>query len=201
MADGGHDSDKRMVERQAMALFEPDRVFAGLRAIGAQRFGDTPILTMSALGFFGECPASARGRYARHFRLLQQTPPTAPSGPVRKAISIVRAACDGKVYGYVPYCMCAARLGAETVYAFWHRILCKVVLIVSPADEHEGATLDCISDLSLVVRFDRACGHCGVTTLGLKKCPCKTVRYCDADCQRLHWGAHRHACPVAAARP
>jgi hypothetical protein len=187
-------ADHAMVERQAMALFDSDWAFACLRAIAAQRFDCTPILTMTELGYFGECPTSARGRYARHFRILQRTLPTAPGGAVRKGVSIVRDCRDGKVSGYVPYCLCADRIGTETVHAFCHRILGKVVLIVSPSEEHGQNTVDCLSDLSAVTRFERSCACCGVTMGGLKKCPCKAVRYCDAACQRLHWGAHRLVC-------
>jgi hypothetical protein len=172
-----------------------DSAFADLLTIDLQRFKDTPILTMTALGPFGECLASARGRYARHFRVLQQMRiARGASLPVLLSVTVVSDARSDKNTGYVAYAQCSDRIGAETVFAFYHRVLRRVVLLISPAEEHAKAALRCICDLGVVLPFDRACGWCGAPAGGLKKCPCKGVRYCDAGCQRSHWATHRAAC-------
>ncbi len=40
------------------------------------------------------------------------------------------------------------------------------------------------------------CAACGVMRSGLRQCArCKKARYCDADCQKVHWkNGHREAC-------
>ena len=50
---------------------------------------------------------------------------------------------------------------------------------------------------------DRACAYCGkVAEKGstFSKCArCKTVAYCDADCQKAHWSRHKRECKELAA--
>ena len=183
--------------REARAVFESGRTFADLFTIDLQKFKDTPILTMTAQGPFGECLASARGRYAKHFRMLQRMRRSDTAReplPVLMSISFAYDAGGCRVVGYAPYARCGDRIGAETVFAFYHRLMRRVVLITAPGEEHAEAALRCICDLGVVLPFDRACGWCGAPAGGLKKCPCKGVRYCGADCQRRHWALHRVAC-------
>jgi hypothetical protein len=120
------------------------------RAVSHQKFCDTPVLTMTALGPFGECPTSARGRYARHFRIIRQTSAPGASSRCFARCGKVVARC-GKVVGHVDYCRCTALLGEESVFAFYHRLLRKVVLITAPAEEHTAAAIACICALGVVV--------------------------------------------------
>jgi hypothetical protein len=39
-----------------------------------------------------------------------------------------------------------------------------------------------------------ACGEAGGDTLPLRKCACKTARYCSETCQRADWPQHKLAC-------
>ena len=40
-----------------------------------------------------------------------------------------------------------------------------------------------------------ACGACAAQPASLRVCgKCRVVRYCNADCQRAHWGKHRVLC-------
>lgn len=140
-------------------------------AVSHQKFSDTPVLTMTAIdstrhGPFGECPTSARGRYARHFRIIRQM--SAP-GAVCMAVAVARDARCDKVVGYVDYCRCTALIGEESVFAFYHRLLRRVVLITAPAEEHTPAAIACICALGVVVPLPDA----GVRRLAshLELCP------------------------------
>ena len=115
-------------------------------AVSHQKFSDTPVLTMTALGPFGECPTSARGRYARHFRMIRRM-----SAAGAESVTVAFA------HGYVTYCRCTALLGEESVFAFYHRLLRRVVLITAPADEHTGAVVACICALGMVVPLPDTC--------------------------------------------
>jgi hypothetical protein len=112
----------------------------------AQAFRDTPILTMSAdgRGLFGECLPSARGRYARHFRAIR-------ANRTRQAVTFAADPRTGEPLGHVDYCCCVDRTGEETVFAFHHRVMRKLVLIAAPADGQRGAAIACIRALGLVV--------------------------------------------------
>ena len=39
------------------------------------------------------------------------------------------------------------------------------------------------------------CSFCSTVLPNPKTCPCKTVRYCNQDCQRAHWKDHKQTCP------
>ena len=43
---------------------------------------------------------------------------------------------------------------------------------------------------------EKLCSNCETTTLKLYKCGrCKRVRYCNQDCQKLHWiKIHKYDC-------
>jgi hypothetical protein len=41
---------------------------------------------------------------------------------------------------------------------------------------------------------DKVCSWCSRMADDLRKCPCKAVRYCDGNCQRLDWRMHRLKC-------
>jgi hypothetical protein len=40
---------------------------------------------------------------------------------------------------------------------------------------------------------------CGKDMASMKCSRCQAVRYCNADCQRLHWAEHKKACKTAGA--
>ena len=76
-----------------------------------------------------------------------------------------------------------------------------------PRDPFRVKTVDSIKTLLAGQSddFDRAramCGACGVGDGGgvqLRACDgCNAVRYCDRDCQRVDWAAHKFACKILA---
>eukprot|EP01113_Clastostelium_recurvatum_P001518 TRINITY_DN10619_c0_g1_i1.p1 TRINITY_DN10619_c0_g1~~TRINITY_DN10619_c0_g1_i1.p1 ORF type:complete len:347 (-),score=55.87 TRINITY_DN10619_c0_g1_i1:13-987(-) len=38
------------------------------------------------------------------------------------------------------------------------------------------------------------CGNCGMEAKGMKCSRCKKVYYCDRECQKVHWPAHKKTC-------
>jgi len=68
----------------------------------------------------------------------------------------------------------------------------------------QGATLALRAINSEETRATRAtsatCAACGATER-LKKCSCRTVRYCSVACQHQHWPEHKDACHAARGIP
>jgi hypothetical protein len=95
------------------------------------------------------------------------------------------------------------------------RIDCARTLVRAGANaniQFRGHSLDFIADdtstnsnalkaaLRLPAEKRRCCAQCGTTTSEkLQKCSaCKTVYYCNRECQVAHWKRHKPVCSVAA---
>ena len=51
-------------------------------------------------------------------------------------------------------------------------------------------------------KFAMPCDYCRVISTKLKKCGrCKMAYYCNAECQKAHWVAHKTCCPCSEADP
>jgi hypothetical protein len=99
--------------------------------------------------------------------------------------------------GFYPYF--SACDSDNVMLFFFHQVLERVVLIITPTAEREHA-LNFIRMHGMLHTFDKICALCGKTG-GLQKCSgCKTVRYCDCDCQTKHWPSHKAECRAARKR-
>ena len=83
----------------------------------------------------------------------------------------------------------------ELVFAFYHEGLRKVALVAVPGEAHRKDAIAFVAKKAIVLPFDKVCSWCGRAAEHLRKCPCKEVRYCNADCQGRHWGLHKPECP------
>ena len=103
----------------------------------------------------------------------------------------------GKISGYSMYTRLTDpdSMGDAIVLAFYHARLRRVVLLKIPGPEFRIAGGRFIGKHGVVIPFEKACGWCGRAAEDLKKCPCKGPRYCDGECQLMHWKTtHRFEC-------
>ena len=134
----------------------------------------------------------AKKKYADHFCNIQK--------PLVRDIGVTCAfEDDNKLHGYIPYFSFAADVfGDEIMYAFFHKSIGAVVLLMSTkADGHASAN-QVMHSMAEPTPFGKLCAWCGGRSWcdggKLKKCPCKTVRYCGTECQHAHWADHRACC-------
>ena len=109
--------------------------------------------------------------------------------------------CDQPPYlilkGFYPYLSAFDDMSEN--FFFFHAALGRIVLIASPMEEREHA-LNFMRMHGLLQTFDKICAFCGKMG-GLLKCGrCKTVRYCDCECQTQHWPSHKAECRAARKR-
>ena len=103
----------------------------------------------------------------------------------------------GKIAGYTMYTRLTdpdSILGDAIVLAFYHAKLRRVVLLKIPGLGYRLAGGRFIGEHGVTTPFDKACGWCGRAAEDLKKCPCKGPRYCNGECQMLHWKTHKLEC-------
>ena len=131
-------------------------------------------------------------KYANHFCNIRE--------PVARDLGVLCALEDGKkLRGYIPYYSFADDiLGDEIMYAFFHKSLDTVVLLISKRDDAHTVANQVMYSLGEQTPFGKLCAWCGGRSWcqggKLKKCPCKTVRYCTKACQHAHWADHRSRC-------
>ena len=104
-----------------------------------------------------------------------------------------------KLRAYIPYYSFADDvIGEEIMYAFFHKSLDTVVLLISKRDDAHTVANQVMYSLGEQTPFGKLCAWCGGRSWcqggKLKKCPCKTVRYCTKACQHAHWADHRSRC-------
>ena len=65
-------------------------------------------------------------------------------------------------------------------------------------DDQTAAARKQASDLSNVTEQAnrKKCAFCAAIKADFKRCACKTVSYCNAECQRAHWRVHKADCPA-----
>ena len=188
------------------ALICSEESFEYLFRISNQIFTTLPIFTLtSSHGIKPLQGVSARTRYSLCFYLIQQmillnkqklgNGISDHSELINISIAFCKDARD-KITGFNIYCRYTdpTTIGEELVFAFFHSGMRKVALIVIPGEEHRDAALKFICSKSIVLPFDKVCAWCGRAAEDLKKCPCKAVRYCNSNCQRLHWDMHMLEC-------
>ena len=83
-------------------------------------------------------------------------------------------------------------------FIFFHSTLSRLALISAPVTQREHA-LSFILEHSELHTFTKICAACGKTG-GLRKCKCEAVRYCNHECQTLHWAAHKADCRASRRR-
>ena len=86
----------------------------------------------------------------------------------------------------------------QCFFIFFHSTLSRLALISVPTAKREHA-LGFILEHSELHTFDKVCAACGKTG-GLGKCKCGAVRYCDVECQTLHWPLHKTECRASRKR-
>ena len=185
------------------ALFCKDTSFEHLYLASDQIFSNLPIFTLTSCGF-NPIKGPIRARYSYCFHLIQNmimhnkrlVGVSDLTEFVNLSVSFSKDA-NGKIAGYTTYMRYTdpVTIGDELVFAFYHKLMRKVVLVAVPAQEHKNAALQFICGNGIVLPFEKVCGWCGRTAEDLKKCSkCKGSRYCNSDCQMLHWGLHKHEC-------
>jgi hypothetical protein len=189
-----------------------DQTFRDLSTIRSQIFSNTPVLAVKPHGIIHLKGSTATSKYSPVFFYFQHymehnlhvlkhntvNGMNDPSDFVNLSINFSKVSINSAiVHGYIPYCRYA--LGEdERVFAFFHRRMRKVVLITLPSSSAPmTAVQEYISKQGTLIPFNRFCAWCGKADLKLEKCPCKAVRYCGKECQRLHWGAHKVECQPA----
>ena len=129
-------------------------------------------------------------KYASHFCNIRE-PPT-------RDVGVLCALEDGKkLHGYIPYYSFADDIfGDEIMYAFFHKSIDAVVMLIAKRADAHAAAKKGMQSMADQTPFGTLCACCGVRREGgkLRKCPCKTVRYCSKECQNAHWADHRACC-------
>ena len=99
--------------------------------------------------------------------------------------------------GFYPYFTDGDATG-RCFFVFFHAAHARLALLSAPTAQREHALGFILAhgELHTFARVCAACGKIGV----LRKCKCEAARYCDRECQALHWAAHKADCRAAVAR-
>jgi hypothetical protein len=134
-------------------------------------------------------------RQAQQIQLLRGTPVEAYM-LVNVCLLLPRATHSDKSDGYCVYYLVQDDR-REAIFMYYHKILGKCVLIVTP--EPGPVCLQVVTDfiISTTVRlpFHKDCSFCGRCAEDLTTCNgCKVARYCRKGCQVGHWPVHKEIC-------
>ena len=91
--------------------------------------------------------------------------------------------------GFFPYLSNRSDALGEIMFCFHHAARRTLVLVTAPIEAREDA-IAFLRAHSTLHPFDKHCAVCGKTG-DLRKCPCKRVRYCSAECQQMDWPEHK----------
>ncbi len=131
-----------------------------------------------------ELTRGEKKKYANHFCNIRQ--------PLIRNFGVLSALEDGdKVHWFIPYYSFADEIfGDEIMYAFFHKSIDAVVLLISKRSNAHAAANQVMHSMAEMTPFGKLCACCGGRPEGgcqggkLKNCPCKTVRFCSKECQK-----------------
>jgi hypothetical protein len=176
------------------AVSTDGRATEKLRAVDDMSFKEARVFKVCPGGgatAMTKVTGGAKKKYANHFCNMQN--------PLARGIGIICLFEDDgkKLHGYIPYYSFKAGVfGDEIMYAFFHKGIDAVVMLM--AAKADASPAQVMHSMGEPVPFGKICAWCGVQTGAqgekLKKCPCKTVRYCSKECQSAHWADHRPCC-------
>ena len=139
-----------------------------------------------------ELTRGEKKKYASHFCNIGE--------PQIRDFGFLCALEDGnKLRGYIPYYSFADDIfGDEIMYAFFHESIDEVVLLISKRADTHAVANQVMHSMGELTPFGKLCACCGGRAWcqggKLRKCPCKTGRYCSKECQSAHWADHCGCC-------
>ena len=101
--------------------------------------------------------------------------------------------------GFFPYMSNRSDALGEIMFCFHHAKRRTLALVTAPIEARKDA-INFIRAHGTLHTFDKHCAVCGKTG-DLRKCPCKRVRYCCAECQHVDWPEHKAGCNGEVAAP
>ena len=128
--------------------------------------------------------------------LVVFTPDSGYDGPTHKltrGLTTCHPAGTTIMMGYVPYIV-AEISDTERLFAFYHKESECMAMVLAPELSLDRKAKQIIANLGKMHTFSKTCSCCGASSQQLRCCPCKAVQYCDADCQKRHWKAHKKQC-------
>jgi hypothetical protein len=179
----------------SMGAIEAATSVGKLKALDGMKFKDVrvfivlPMAGKDASALY-ELTRGEKKKYANHFCNIRE--------PLIRKFGFLCALEDGnKLDGYIPYYSFADDIfGDEIMYAFFHKSIDAAVLLISK--RADAAAAQVMYSMAEMTPFGKLCACCGGRAWfqegKLKKCPCKTVRYCSKECQYAHWADHRGFC-------
>ncbi len=116
-----------------------------------------------------------------------------PSHKLTRGLTTCHMAGTTTMLGYVPYIVADIN-DTEKLFAFYHKDSATVAMVLAPDLSLDHKAKQIIAKLGKMHKFHQTCSCCGASSQSLRDCPCKTVQYCDANCQKRHWKAHKKQC-------
>ena len=187
------DSKQSCAHVLSMDAIEAATSVGKLKTLDDMKFKDVRVfivLPMAGKDALYELTRSEKKKYANHFCNIRE--------PLIRNFGFLCALEDGnKLDGYIPYYSFADDIfGDEIMYAFFHKSIDAVVLLISTRGDASANQV--MHSLAEMTPFGKLCACCGARSWfqegKLKKCSCKTVRYCSKECQNVHWADHRGFC-------
>ena len=103
--------------------------------------------------------------------------------------------------GFIPYFLFPFEDSNHHISQVYVYFASKLILLHCQDDSQHDNALYHMKETCVPKRFDKMCAWCGKLSGGdgkrLRKCKCKTCRYCSKDCQTKHWSFHIAICKEA----